>query len=188
MTRMLWNYEFPLDSWFTNSNQKDGTLSAIIAISGLMTLPCHISFAFFMLEALPESLLDLLVPVIRFYCKSRRIGHDVSNLNATSIWLRSFADQCYVTDRSSNWRLESGQCVTVQQTAFFVKFVSTKSPHNKPYTRVLTRESSWFLKENTFQYCLYPIEKVSGLKEIRESEFHADFRAQHSEFRNGCVI
>ena len=112
-----------------------------------MTLPCHISFAFFMLEALPESLLDLLVPVIWFYCKSRRIGHDVSNLNATSIWLRSFAGQCYVTDRSSIWRLESGQCVTVQQTAFFVKFVSTKSPHNKPYTRVLTRESSWFLKK-----------------------------------------
>ena len=26
------------------------------------------------------------------------------------------------------------------------------------------------------------------MKEIRESEFHADFRAQHSEFRNGCVI
>jgi hypothetical protein len=60
-------------------------LSAIIAISGLMTLPCHISFACLMLEALPESLLNLLFSVIRFYCKSRLIGHDESNLNATLI-------------------------------------------------------------------------------------------------------
>jgi hypothetical protein len=50
-----------------------------------------------------------LFSVIRFYCKSRLIGHDESNLNATLIWLRAFAGQCYVTDRPSIWRLEMCQ-------------------------------------------------------------------------------
>ena len=157
MTRTLWIYEFPLDSWFTNSNQKHGMLSAIIAISGLMTLPCHISFACLMLEALPESLLNLLFSVIRFYCKSRLIGHDESNLNATLIWFRSFAGQYYVNDRPSNWRLESGQSVTAQslrQMAFFVKFVSKKSPHNKHLLQSPDSRNFVIPERKHFGYCL----------------------------------
>ena len=32
------------------------------------------------------------------------------------------------------------------------------------------------------------LEKVRVLKEMRDAEFDADFRARYSEFRNGCDL
>jgi hypothetical protein len=72
--------------------------------------------------------------------------------------------------------------------AFFVKFVSKNSPRNKHLLQ--SPDSRNFVIPERKHFPVLPVSYRKGkiLKEMREDEFDADFRARYSEFRNGCVI